>query len=625
MSNDTVLPAFAALGLRDPLLKAVQQVGYETPSAIQQACIPLLMEGHDMVGQAQTGTGKTAAFALPLLNNIETPAKSPQMLVMAPTRELAIQVAEACQTYAKFMPGCQVLPVYGGQSYTIQLKQLKRGANIIVGTPGRIMDHIRKGTLKLDALQSMVLDEADEMLRMGFIDDVEWVLERIPDTTQIALFSATMPKEIRRVAQNHLKEPKHVTIESKTATASTITQRYMMVQQHQKIDAITRILESEPFDAVIAFVRTKNATTELAEKLAARGYRAEALNGDIAQAQREKIVKKLRAGQLDILVATDVVARGLDVERVSHVINYDIPYDNEAYVHRIGRTGRAGRTGDAILFVTNRERRLLKSIEQSTGHTIPRMQLPGADEVNAQRSARFKSRIAEVISTENLDEFVQLLAEYQTDEEKDPLQIAAALAFMVNGGRSLHVSELPDFGKSERRSERGERSDRGDRNDRNRDSRRSERPDRPRKNQNQPSTEPKKLKEHPDIAMKRYAIDVGYAHDVKPGNIVGAIANEADIESEYIGHIEIYDDYSTVDLPDGMPKEVFQSLQKARVCQRKMNIQPLSAAMASNSDRKGPEKSDEQASGKSKHQADKHDGSKAPKKPKRRKIDKDRS
>ncbi|HEY9135009.1 MAG TPA: DEAD/DEAH box helicase [Pseudomonadales bacterium] len=434
-------PDFLSLGLSAPVLKALKDVGYESPSPIQAACIPYLLAGHDLLGQAQTGTGKTAAFALPVLSNIDLSVKDPQVLVLAPTRELAIQVAEAFQTYARYIKNFHVLPIYGGQGYDTQLRQLRRGVHVVVGTPGRVMDHMRKGTLKLDSLTTLVLDEADEMLRMGFIDDVEWVLQHSPSDRQIALFSATMPAVIKKVANKHLNQPKEVKIASKTATASTVRQRYWEVSGLHKLDALTRILEMESFDAMLIFVRTKAATEELASKLSARGYASEALNGDIAQNTRERIVERLKKGQLDILIATDVVARGLDVERISHVVNYDIPYDTESYVHRIGRTGRAGRSGEAILFVAHREQRMLRAIEQATRQPIEHMKLPSTSDINQQRIVRFKQRISDTLASDDLALFLQLVAEYQQEHDADPIQIAAALARLAQGDQPLFLSE----------------------------------------------------------------------------------------------------------------------------------------------------------------------------------------
>ena len=516
MSNADSLPSFAELGLAPQVLKAVQEVGYETPSPIQAASIPYLLEGKDLLGMAQTGTGKTAAFALPLLSRLDTRSRVPQMLVLAPTRELAIQVAEACQTYAKHLPDFHVLPIYGGQAYDTQLRQLKRGAQVIVGTPGRVMDHIRRGSLNLDTLKSLVLDEADEMLRMGFIDDVEWILEHTPQERQIALFSATMPSQIKRVAQTYLKDASEVKIKSQTATATTISQKYWRVSGMHKLDALTRILELQQFDAMLVFVRTKSATEELAEKLSARGYAAEALNGDMSQQQRERTVDRLKAGKTDILVATDVVARGLDVERISHVLNYDIPYDTESYVHRIGRTGRAGRQGEAILFVAPREQRMLRTIENATRQPIERMELPSIGSINEKRVERFMQRITDALDKDELDFYENILTEYKEEHDTDPMRIASALAMLLQGDTPLLMKEPPP----RERKERGERPDRA-----------------PRPKDFDPR--PKQLKEYPDVKMNRFIISVGRQHDVAPRNIVGAIANEAELEAHYIGQIEI--------------------------------------------------------------------------------------
>lgn len=552
--------SFDQLELAEPILKAVKEAGYEVPSPIQAESIPHLINGHDLLGQAQTGTGKTAAFALPLLSRIDLSLKSPQLLVLAPTRELAIQVAEAFQTYARYMKGFHVLPIYGGSSYDGQLRQLKRGVHVVVGTPGRVMDHMRRGTLKLNSLSALVLDEADEMLRMGFIDDVEWILEQTPAERQIALFSATMPSQIKKVTERYLNNPKHVKIEVKTSTADTIRQRYWQVSGLHKMDALTRILEVEPFDGMIIFVRTKTATVELAEKLEARGYSAAALNGDISQAVRERTVARLKSKKIDILIATDVAARGLDVERISHVVNYDIPYDTEAYVHRIGRTGRAGRTGDAILFVSPREKRMLFSIEKATKQKIEKMTLPTTEDVNDQRVSKFKQKITDTLASDGLEFFQQLLEQYQTEHDIPVIEVAAALAKLVQGDEPLLLKPQPE---RRERQERGERSERGSRTERGE---RSRRPG---------DRKAKSLKDNPDIDMERYRINVGYDHGVKPGNIVGAIANEANIEATYIGHIQIFDSFSTVDLPSGMPKETMESLKKVWVCQQSLNIAPF--------------------------------------------------
>jgi ATP-dependent RNA helicase DeaD len=572
MSEETTVP-FKDLGLAEPLIRAVTELGYETPSPIQANSIPHLLDGRDIIGQAQTGTGKTAAFALPLMSRMEPTCKDPQLLVLAPTRELAIQVAEAFQSYAKHMKGFHVLPIYGGQSYDTQLRHLRRGVHVVVGTPGRVMDHIRRGTLKLGNLQSLVLDEADEMLRMGFIDDVDWILEHTPKTRQIALFSATMPNEVRKVAKRHLTDPVEIKIAAKTQTATTIRQRYTIASgMHQKIDALTRILEAEEFDGIIIFVRTKTATVELAEKLQARGHAAEALNGDIAQNQRERTVDKLKKGGIDILVATDVVARGLDVERISHVINYDIPYDTEAYVHRIGRTGRAGRSGDAILFVAPRERRMLRTIENATKQTIEQMAMPSTVDINASRVSRFKQRIADTLAAGNNNFFENMITELQQETEVDSIQIAAALAKLLQGDEPLLLTDSPKRERRERDDSRSDRERGGERRERSND--RGERRER-RSNDRPVSTEAIPLKGHPDVDMLRYRIEVGHEHGVKPGNIVGAIANEAGIESDFIGNIEIFDEFSTIDLPDGMPKETHDKLKKTWICQQRINLRPM--------------------------------------------------
>ncbi|WP_163831946.1 DEAD/DEAH box helicase [Spartinivicinus ruber] len=551
MSSTPSQPTFADLALTDSLLKALDEVGYETPSPIQAECIPHLLEGSDIIGQAQTGSGKTAAFALPLLARLNLKETKPQVLVLTPTRELAIQVAEAFQSYAKYMKGFHVLPIYGGQSYSVQLRQLKRGVHVVVGTPGRVMDNIRRGSLQLDNLQALVLDEADEMLRMGFIDDVEWIMEQTPATRQVALFSATMPTVIRKVAKQHLKNPKEVKIAMQTATAETISQRYWSVRGVNKLDALTRILEVEKFDAMIIFVRTKTATIELAEKLEARGYSCAALNGDMPQKQREMTVSRLKKQQLDIVIATDVAARGLDVERISHVVNYDIPYDTEAYIHRIGRTGRAGREGQAILFVAPREMRMLRAIEKATKQSITAMTLPSPKDINDQRIVRFKQRITDTLASNELELFYKLVSEYQVEHEVDAINIAAALAKMVQGEQPLLLNlkseKLVDEEASDKKGRR-----------------------------RQYSHQAEPLKAHPDIEMKRYRVDVGRDHGLKPGNLVGAIANEADIESQYIGEICIYDEFSTVDLPKGIPKDVLQILQRVYVCNQKLNISAAS-------------------------------------------------
>ena len=547
MSNNTN-SGFKALGLSNSILKVLEQIGYETPSPIQRECITHLLNGEDIIGQAQTGTGKTAAFALPMLDKIDININAPQLLILAPTRELAIQVSEAVQTYARGMKGFHVLPIYGGQSYDVQLRPLKRGVHVVVGTPGRVMDHIKRKTLKLDQLKSFVLDEADEMLKMGFIDDIKWVMERIPEQRQIALFSATMPNVIKKVAEKFLNQPKIVKIKSKTETATTIKQKYWLVGGLHKLDALTRILEVTTFDAMIIFVRTKTLTVELAEKLSARGFSADAINGDIAQNQRERIINNYKKGKIDILIATDVAARGLDVERISHVVNYDIPQDAESYVHRIGRTGRAGREGEAILFVSNRERRMLSTIERITRQKIDPIELPSAKMINEKRIESFKQKITEVLNNQDLEVFEKLIKEYQQENiEVKSEKISAAIALIAQGGEPLLLSEK-ELNSS---SEQGK------------------------KEEKIISTKAEGLKDHPQIPMRRYRIEVGHNNKVRPGNILGAIANEADMDSEYIGSIQIFDDFSTVDLPDEMPDEVFSTLQKAIVCNQCLDIAEL--------------------------------------------------
>jgi len=573
---------FSDLGLSESILQSLKGLGYEQPTPIQAQTIPFLLEGRDVLGQAQTGTGKTAAFALPLIHGLDMGERLPQILVLAPTRELAIQVAEAFQQYGHHISGFHVLPVYGGQSYEIQLRQLKRNPQVIVGTPGRVMDHIRRGTLKLGKLKTLVLDEADEMLRMGFIDDVEWVLTQIPKTRQIALFSATMPTVIRRIAEAHLNNPEQVTIKEKTTTASTIRQRYWMVSGRNKIDALTRILEFEPFDGVLIFVRTKTATVEIAEKLEARGYGATALNGDIQQRQREQIVNRLKKGQLDIVVATDVAARGLDVERISHVINYDIPHDTESYVHRIGRTGRAGRKGDAILFVAPREQRMLSAIERATRQKVEKLVMPTTEEINDRRIAGFKQRITDNLSEGGLEPFARIIEQYEQEHDIPAQEIAAALARLVQGDTPLLISADSDKAHNREREGRRTQNPRGD----------APEDRRPSVKRMQRDTERNSGHERPlrstrstpvEAGMERYRIDVGSSHGVKAGNIVGAIANEAGLDSEFIGRVDIQEDHSTVDLPEGMPKHIFDDLNKAWVCGQPMNISRMAGSRASGS------------------------------------------
>ncbi len=544
MPSDTP-PGFQSLNLIKPVLNALNDVGYETPTPIQAQIIPLVLEGRDVLGQAQTGTGKTAAFALPLLSRIDLKRLEPQVLVLTPTRELAIQVAEAFQRYASHMKGFHVLPVYGGQSYDIQLRQLKRGVHVVVGTPGRVMDHIRRTTLSLKAITCLVLDEADEMLRMGFIEDVEWILDQTPAGRQITLFSATIPSAIRRIAQKHLQDPIEITIKVRTTTADTIRHRFWLVDGMHKLDALTRILESEPFDGIIVFVRTKTITVELAEKLEARGYSCAPLNGDIPQKTRERTVEQLKSGKLDILVATDVAARGLDVDRISHVINYDIPYDAESYVHRVGRTGRAGRSGDAILFVAPRERHMLSAIEKATRQKIDMMKLPSTETINNQRMARFKQRITDTLAAGRTEFYSGLMDQYCREHNTPPLEVAAALAKMVQGDKELLLTDTPKEHALTSAKQHPQEKLR---------------------------TKRSMTKEPVEPGMERFCIAVGHIHNVKPANIVGAIINEAGLDSEHIGRIHIYEDYSTVDLPEGMPKGVFMLLKKVWVSGRQLEI-----------------------------------------------------
>jgi ATP-dependent RNA helicase DeaD len=555
-------PSFADLGLSKNLLRAISDTGYETPSPIQKAAIPVLLEGRDMIGQAQTGTGKTAAFAFPALQRLDLERRQPQILVLTPTRELAIQVAEAMQTYSRYLEDFHVLPVYGGQGMDTQLRQLRRGVQAVVGTPGRIQDHIRRGTLILKGIKTVILDEADEMLRMGFVDDVDAILSHTPKEKQVALFSATMPAPIRKIAERHLNNPIEIKIKSKSATVSTVRQRYCQVNVRHKLNALTRILEVENFDAMIIFVRTRTATVELAEKLEARGFSSAPLNGDMTQALREATVGRLRNGRLDILVATDVAARGLDVERISHVINYDIPHDTEAYIHRVGRTARAGRSGEAIIFVAPRESRMLRAIEKATGKSIEPLVMPSKEDIVDRRIAQFKELIASTIESEDLGSFESIIGSYQQSHDADISEVSAALAFLVQRDRPLapDIPSIPEpqaerKNSNEGRSKRRDGQDRPARGDAAKSWRKSEESARPL-----------------EAGMERYRIAVGREHDVMPKNIVGAIANEAGLDSEHIGYIKINDSFSTIDLPEEMPTEVFKHLQNVYVCGQKLRI-----------------------------------------------------
>lgn len=529
---DTHQATFADLQIAPAVLRAVIDVGYETPSAIQAATIPPLLAGSDVVGLAQTGTGKTAAFAIPILSKIDLTSKNTQALVLAPTRELALQVAEAFGRYGAHSPGLHVLPIYGGQSYVVQLSGLKRGAQIVVGTPGRVIDHLERGTLDLSHLDYLVLDEADEMLTMGFAEDVERILADTPEYKQVALFSATMPASIRRLTKRYLHDPVEIAVEAKTSTAENISQRYIQVAGARKMDALTRILEVEPFEAMIVFVRTKQATEEVADKLKARGFAAAAINGDINQAVRERTVNALKDGSIDILVATDVAARGLDVERISHVVNYDIPHDTESYVHRIGRTGRAGRSGTAVLFVSPRERHLLKAIEKATGATLAEEPLPSVEDVNAQRVVKFRDAITAALAAPEIVLFRGLVEDYARDHNVPTSDIAAALAVQSRDGEQFLLQPDPP----ERRDRRREATDR----------------------------EPRKPRQRTP-GLVTYRIAVGKRHKVGPGAIVGAIANEGGLHRSDFGHITIRADHSLVELPANLAPKTLAALKNTRI------------------------------------------------------------
>ena len=554
---------FLSLGISAPVLKAVQNLGYEQPSPIQAQSIPILLSGKNLLGTAQTGTGKTAAFALPLLSNIDPQQKTPQILVLTPTRELAIQVAEAFQSYAKHIKGFHVLPIYGGADIGGQLRGLKRGAQVVVGTPGRILDHLKRKSLNLSQVKSLILDEADEMLRMGFIDDVETILSKTPAESQRALFSATMPAAIKRVADTYLGDAEQVRIKSKTQTVERIKQQYVTVKAHQKMDALTRVLEVEQFDGMIIFVRTKSSTLNIAERLEARGFSTAALNGDLTQALRERTISKLKRGQIDVVVATDVAARGLDVERISHVINFDIPYDNESYVHRIGRTGRAGREGKAILFITPKETRLLRSIEKTTKSTIAPLTMPSNAQVSDQRIQQFTEQLSKTLETPRLDKFREMIVKYVEENDLDMADVAAALTYENQKERPL-FPKLDNI-VAPRQDNSGKDRDSNKRNRKNKE---------PNQKNGKPQKSERIIRDEDgnEVPMVTYRLEVGKNDNVDPSNIVGAIANEADISSQYIGQIILHDQYSTVDLPDGMPDDIFKILKKARVRSKALNI-----------------------------------------------------
>ncbi len=555
---------FATLGVSAPILQAITELGYEQASPIQAQSIPLLLQGKNLLGTAQTGTGKTAAFALPLLSRIQPNGKKPQVLVLTPTRELAIQVAEAFKSYARHINHFHVVPIYGGQDIRGQLRSLQRGVDVVVGTPGRVMDHLSRRTLDLSELRAIVLDEADEMLRMGFIDDVEEILGKAPADSQRALFSATMPPAIRRVAAKYLGAAEEIRIAAKTSTVERIEQHYLLVHNHHKLDALTRILEVEEFDGMIIFVRTKSSTVELAEKLEARGFAATAINGDLSQSLRESTINRLKKGQLDILVATDVAARGLDVDRISHIVNYDIPNDTESYVHRIGRTGRAGRSGKAILFATPKERRLLYAIEKATRQPLTAMTVPSGEQVSGQRVQRFQQALEKTLREQDLGKIRALLEKIAHDHELDIGQIAAALAWEVQQDRPLFPKLDPLASTAS--PQRKDRADSRERPAGSAGAQRTGTPDRARRSGGDTA----------DTATVCYRIEVGREQGATPGDIVGAIANEAGIDSRYIGRIAIHDSYSTVELPVGMPREIFNRLKKVRVRQTPMAISELS-------------------------------------------------
>ncbi|MBU0463990.1 MAG: DEAD/DEAH box helicase [Proteobacteria bacterium] len=572
--NNLPLTGFNGMNLSPAVFSALQNVGYITPTPIQTLTIPHLLQGKDMIGQARTGTGKTAAFAMPLLSRIDLDNKRPQVLVLTPTRELAIQVAESFKTYGAKMKGLNVLSVYGGQSYGIQLNQLKRGVHVVVGTPGRLMDHMRKKTVSFADLFCVVIDEADEMLHMGFIDDVEWILDKTPDDTQIALFSATMPLPIRKIAQKYLKTPKEIMVEPDSTEINTINQQYWMVNGTKKIQALTQILEGISFDGVIVFTKTKTATLEVAKALEDKGFKAEALNGDIAQNARERTINRLKNGYIDILVATDVAARGLDVDRISHVINYDMPPKVEPYVHRIGRTGRAGRTGEAILFVNRNERWMLKVIERTTKNNIREISLPSHKTINTKRMADFKLSITQTLASEDLSVFQELIEGYAQEQDIPVAQVAAALAKLAHGDTPFLLS-APKNEKTTKIKTAGNvrpiQNERPTRTDLSGEKHLSVKKQEP-KQIKKPSMRKEAIIIPLETGMERYRIEVGQRHGIRAGNIVGAISNEAGLDSKHIGHIDINEEFSFVDLPYGMPTKIFTLLKKTWVKSQRMDI-----------------------------------------------------
>ena len=559
--TDTQQPAsgFDGFGFSEPLLRTLREKGYQDPSPIQKAAFPDLMLGRDLVGQAQTGTGKTAAFALPLLERLQKDQKTPQALVLAPTRELAMQVADSFRAYAAGHPNLKVLAVYGGSDFRSQISALRRGVDVVVGTPGRVMDHMRQKTLDTSGLRTLVLDEADEMLRMGFIDDVEWILEQLPEQRQVVLFSATMPAEIRRLSKRYLKDPAEVTIRTRDQEGKLIRQRSITVPMPHKLEALQRVLDACGGEGVIIFARTKAITLTVAESLEGCGHQVAVLNGDVPQNQRERTVERLRNGSVDVLVATDVAARGLDVERIGLVINYDMPFDSEAYVHRIGRTGRAGRTGEAVLFVTPRERRFIRNLERATGQPIEAIEVPGNTAINQGRLDRLRKRLSEAAETGRKDPdetalLLELMQRVAGELELSTEQLAMAALNLAIGPDALLRKGDDDWIQNTRRIERDRGGERGDR--------RGERRDR--------------APRAPEQDMQRYRVEVGHRDRVKPGNLVGAIAGETGLQGRRIGRIQIFDNHSLVDLPKGMPEDVFNNLRRLRVMNRELQISQAS-------------------------------------------------
>ncbi len=581
MSRKTLpLTGFDEMNLNPVVLNTLQNVGYKIPTPIQAATIPHLIQEKDMIGQARTGTGKTAAFALPLLSRIDLKNKRPQVLVLTPTRELAIQVAQSFKTYGAGMKGLNVLSIYGGQSYGTQLNQLKRGVHVIVGTPGRLMDHMRRKTVSFADLFCTILDEADEMLHMGFIDDVEWILERTPDNSQTALFSATMPRPIRKIAQKYLKDPKEIIVKSDKTELETINQKYWMIKGVRKIKALTQILEAISFDGVIVFTKTKAATLDIAKTLENKGFKAEALNGDLAQSARERTVNRLKNRHIDILVATDVAARGLDVDRISHVINYDMPPKTEPYIHRIGRTGRAGRTGEAILFLGRNERWMLKNIERATKQKVTQFQLPSNKDINKKRISNFNKAIAETLESENLSFFKDLIETYTQDQNIPLVQVAAALAKLNHGNTPFLLSENQSPKQQSFKHQSFKHQSPKQQSPKQQSPKQQSPKQQSPKQQSFKQKKVKQKKIQPQKSniiplkegMERYRIEVGSCHGVRPRNIVGAITNEAGLESKHIGSININQDFSFVDLPYGMPQQIFKILKKTWVSSRQMSI-----------------------------------------------------